>query len=249
MFYKDIINFKNNLFDELSQSANFEIITKGRKGANLFIPKIDSIPLVRTTTIYQNKSSPFLSIHYNIFNKIKNTFPFLDIDFNNALIEIYDDNYCTMGFHSDQSLDLDDNSFIGIFSCYESPNNIISNRKLKIQNKFDKSQSEISLEHNSVVLFSTKTNKHHLHKIILDNKNNTLWLGITFRLSKTYINFRNNIPFLLLPENYDIELTLATDDEKRQFYKLRGLENKNINHEYPNITYTINPSDLLPILL
>jgi len=246
MFYKDIIYFEDNLFDDLSQSANFEIITNGRKGANLFIPKGDIIPLVRTTTIYQNKSSPFLSIHYDIFNKIKNTFPFLDINFNNALIEIYDDNYCNMRFHSDQSLDLADDSFIGIFSCYQSPNNI-SNRKLKIQNKIDKSQTEIPLEHNSIVLFSTETNKNHLHKIILENKTNTLWLGITFRLSKTYINFRNNIPFLLFSEDHDIELTLATEEETRLFYKLRSSENKNIKHKYPNITYTISQSDLLPI--
>ena len=39
-------------------------------------------------------------------------------------------------------------------------------------------------------------------------------------------------------------LTLTTDEECKEFYKLRGLENKQTNFVYPNITYTISSSYL-----
>jgi hypothetical protein len=240
MFHKIIISLDENPFEKLSQSANFEHITTGRKGAILVnIEDSNNIPIVRTTTIYQNRMSQFSPIHHSIINLIKAQAPY--VYFNNALIEIYDDSYCNMGLHSDQALDLADNSYIGVFSCYENPN-IKSIRKLKIQNKTTKIESEIALEHNSVILFSTDVNTQHLHKIVLENKSETKWLGITFRLSKTYINFLDDIAYI-----NNEQLTLATKQEKGNFYKLRSLENKNINYKYPKITYTINPSDLLPV--
>ena len=50
------------------------------------------------------------------------------------MIEIYDSKYCKMGFHTDQSLDLQENSYIGIFSCYNDPTTK-DLRKLKVKNK------------------------------------------------------------------------------------------------------------------
>lgn len=49
---------------------------------------------------------------------------------------------------------------------------------------------KISMIHNSIIIFSTKTNKHHKHKIILDNmSDDSEWMGVTFRLSKTFVSF------------------------------------------------------------
>ena len=109
--------------------------------------------------------------------------------FNNALIEIYDSTYCSMGFHSDQSLDLANESYICIFSCYNNSNTKYI-RKLIIKDKITNVRSTYILEHNSIIVFPLSTNSKYLHKIILDkNGSDDIWLGITFRLSKTLINF------------------------------------------------------------
>lgn len=209
-FKKFIINNDNDdtdLFTQLSKSANFENICKGRRGAILVDPLNDTIPIVRTTTIYKNPPSKFLQIHHQIINQIPN------ITFNNAMIEIYTPKYRRMGFHTDQSLDLQPNSHICLFSCYENNSNAQNNiRKLKVQNKITKKYSEIQLNNNSIVIFSTQTNQENVHKIVLEShKSTTRWLGITFRLSKTYIKFINKIPHFVTT---NILLTSATDTGK-----------------------------------
>ena len=155
-----------------------------------------------------------------------------------------------MNYHSDQCLDLDSNSYIGLFSCYENPNQLTEKnlRKLIVKDKVSNDEFEISLTHNSVVLFSLETNTKFLHKIILealpnpksltmDNK----WLGITFRKSKTFIQFKDNIPYFPNGELFE----LANDEQQSEFYKLRGQENYNLNFVYPKLTYTLSMGDTL----
>jgi hypothetical protein len=115
MFSKFDMNYKNNLFEELSKSTKFEKLGKGRYGAVLADIHKNVVPIVRTTTKYNNPIQKFSQIHYDIMKNIK------DINFNNALIEIYDKVYTKMGEHSDQALDLDINSYICLFSCYNNP--------------------------------------------------------------------------------------------------------------------------------
>jgi len=232
MFTKIVLDYKQNLFPELTKVTEFEDITKGRMGAVLVDIQNDLIPLVRTTTKYTNPAQKFNLFHYDIMEKI-------GIKFNNALIEVYDNQYCTMGFHSDQALDLEDGSYIGIYSCYENHLNQTNPRKLIIKNKTTNKISEITMDHNSVILFQLSTNQQYLHKIILENNKsnqNNKWLGITFRLSKTFINPINNV------------LKLANEEESKNFYKLRSEENKSLNFQYPEINYTISMSDLLPVI-
>lgn len=236
MFYQYQLTFTNNMFNELSH-CKFETITNGRIGANLVKLNDTKIPIVRTTTKYYQPAQKFSQVHLEIIEKIKETTPIKDLDFNNALIEVYDSKYTKMGFHSDQMLDLQDNSYIAIFSCYE---NDTSNetRTLIIKNKETNQENKIILKHNSVVLFSLTTNSTHLHKIILEKPSTNKWLGITFRLSKTFINFIDNVPYL--PNGNELKLNDDID-----FYKYRNLENKLSNYSYPEINYTISPSDLL----
>ena len=59
----------------------------------------------------------------------------LSVGFNNALIENYTNAYTTMGSHSDQALDLADESFIAIFSCYKHPEIANLPRKLLVELK------------------------------------------------------------------------------------------------------------------
>jgi hypothetical protein len=239
MFSKFDMNYKNNLFEELSKSTKFEKLGKGRYGAVLADIHKNVVPIVRTTTKYNNPIQKFSQIHYDIMKNIK------DINFNNALIEIYDKDYTKMGEHSDQALDLDINSYICLFSCYDNPDTK-DIRTLKIKNKITGELSEISLTHNSIILFSVKTNSNYLHKIVLDKSYaDDKWLGITFRLSKTYIEFVNEIPYFY---KTDKKLKLANEEEIKEFYKMRQTENKNSVFEYPEINYTISESDLLFIV-
>jgi hypothetical protein len=240
MFEKFIIDEKN-MFNNLSNATKFENVMNGRKGAVVVENKNNLIPIVRTTTKYQLPVQSFEPIHYDIINKIKQVVK-RDLEFNNALIEIYDNNYKTMSFHSDQSLDLANDSYICIFSCYDEPTFL---RKLVIKDKITNSEIEICLENNSIVLFDISTNYKHLHKIILDSGiSNNKWLGITFRLSKTYIKFINEIPYF---HNTNKILKLADEHETKEFYKLRGNENRSIEYTYPEINYTISVSDLMNI--
>ena len=133
MFHKYQLDLIDNLFNELSKTTNFENITNGRDGAVL-VNNNNIIPLVRTTTKYNNPAQLFSQIHYDIIDKIKKITTINNLEFNNALIEIYNNDYKSMGEHSDQALDLADNSYICLFSCYNNPlaKNI---RTLKIKNK------------------------------------------------------------------------------------------------------------------
>lgn len=48
----------------------------------------------------------------------------------------------------------------------------------------------------------------------------------------------------------NLPLRMANDEEKSQFYKMRGTENKMIDFVYPDIiNFTISPSDFLPVYI
>lgn len=226
-----------NPFDIL-KTTNFEKITNGRYAAILVEPlKYNNtnsylIPIVRSTTIYKNKAIKFAQIHKDIIAG-------LDCKFNNAMIENYNDNYKTMKYHSDQSLDLVDNSYICIYSCYKNSN--IPNRELIIRNKDSNEISKISMNNNQLILFSLDANNKFMHKVVLieDKKyKNNEWIGITYRLSKTFI------------DPYKPHIYVANDKERHDFYKFKNIENTvNKNDKVIDITYTISPSDLLPLFV
>jgi hypothetical protein len=74
-----------------------------------------------------------------------------------------------MSFHSDQALDLEDESSIAIFSCYEYPERAIPPRKLVVESKEPcASPFEIPLTNHSLIVFSLDTNRRFKHKIVLD---------------------------------------------------------------------------------
>jgi hypothetical protein len=245
MFDKFILELKSNLYESLLKSVNLEDITKGRKGANLVDYKNGLIPLVRTTTSYKKPNQKFSDVHYNIIDNIKKVTKIKNLEFNNALIELYSDEYFKMGYHSDQALDLAEKSYICIFSCYNDAKTK-NLRTLRIKNKLENKHIDILLEHDSIVLFSVDTNKKNLHKIILESfaKSDTLWLGVTFRLSKTYVYFHNELPYFSSNKK---ELLLASKEQQKEFYKCRSLENSNIEYVYPEIEYTISEGDLLKL--
>jgi len=265
MFHKLILQLQNDIYKCVIESIRFEDVAKGRKGAIIVSPKYETqynrnyylIPIVRTTTkynypaqIYDKYKNTFI---FNIINEIQFQFnymyPNIDIIFNNAMVELYDTNYKKMGFHTDQELDIEDNSYICLFSCYENnSNNKDDFRTLTIKNKETEKTTDIELTNKSVIIFSTDTNNKHLHKIILNSqKAKNKWIGITFRLSKTFIHFIQNKPFLLinLEDNLNTEFKYTDDTTHiKEFLIHKSNENKkNGKYNYPIIDYTISKSD------
>lgn len=253
-FYIITLPKEQNLFNELLHSADFESTGKGRLGNHLVDIQNQNIPVVRTTTRFNTPAVAFSQVHHRLVTEINDVLLNHQIEipvqnFNNALIEVYDASYSKMGFHSDQALDLENNSFIALFTCYEQPEKLEEShlRKLIIKDKTTEEESEIVLHHHSVVLFSVETNKRFQHKIILNLPpnskmiNDNKWLGITFRTSKTCIEFRDGIPYFSTGTLF----SLANADQESEFFKLRGQENRELDFVYPNLQYTISNADLL----
>jgi hypothetical protein len=203
------------------------------------------IPIVRTTTRYGAPTQHFRPVHEQLARQIQERAS-LSVGFNNALIETYTNAYATMGSHSDQALDLADESFIAVFSCYKHPEMADPPRKLLVESKAPGGENaEIPLTHNGVVVFSVAANRRLKHKIVLDTPPRTPenpWLGITFRASKTSVRFRDGCA--CFPDG--TSLTLADDEQRREFYQLRRRENTEADFTYPRIPYTISESDLMP---
>ncbi|WP_235967806.1 alpha-ketoglutarate-dependent dioxygenase AlkB [Streptomyces mesophilus] len=230
---------------ELSESVRWEDLGKGRQGATLTdIDYAGGVPLVRTTTRYNSSTQRFRTVHQRLAREIQERAA-LPVGFNNALIEQYTNAYKTMGGHSDLALDLADESFIAVFSCYRHPE-ASPPRKLIVESKDSADDRfDISLTHNSVVVFSVESNRRFKHRIVLESSAPTAdntWLGVTFRTSKTLLRFRDGHAYLPQGER----LTPADDEQSREFYRLRRRENNETDFAYPQLTYTVSESDLIP---
>jgi hypothetical protein len=238
--------FEGNPFEELRAAVRFEELGKGRRGAALVQPdELAGVPLVRTTTKYANPVQLFRPAHVRLAVTVQ-TAVALPHGFNNALIEIYTNEYTSMGTHSDQALDLADGSVIALFSCYEHPERADPPRKLLVESKEPGGErAAIPLTHNSVIVFSVAANGLLRHKIVLDAATRTVgnrWLGVTFRTSKTFVQFTDGQPHFA----DGTPLTLATNEQTREFYRLRRRENDETDFTYPPVTFTISESDLRP---
>lgn len=239
------VPIQGDLFAELSASARLEELGRGRRGAVLVVPDGSrGVPIVRTTTAYTLPAQCFRSIHHTLAQKIR-ACASLALPFNNALLEVYTRAYATMRAHSDQALDLDDAGEIALFSCYERPGAGPS-RRLLVESKAPEGPSfAIPLIHGRVVVFSADTNRRFRHRIVLDpatgDPDNT-WLGVTLRTSKTWVHVRDGQPCLV----DGTPLTLASDEERHEFLRLRRRENQETEFVYPRVTCTLSPSDLSP---
>lgn len=234
-----------DLYAELSTSAHLEVLGKGRRGAVLTRPdETNGVPLVRTTTQYSGPAQHFRPVHEQLARRIQEHAA-LPAGFNNALIESYTNAYTKMGSHSDQALDLADDSFIAVFSCYQHPE-AGRPRKLMVESKDSGDEkAEIPLTHNGVVAFSVDANRRLRHRIVLENPSgaaDNVWLGVTFRTSKTFVRFRDGQAHL--PQG--ARLMSADEEQRSEFYRLRRRENKETDFVYPLLTYTVSDSDLVP---
>ena len=156
-----------------------------------------------------------------------------------------------MGFHCDQSQDLEENTLICILSFYLNPT-AQGKRAFVYKQKNDDVENTIIMEHNSMLIFDTQVNMYHLHKIVLTESKNNEWVGLTFRTSKTFVQFTHVDKIEQpIPTINNQPLRFVTDEkEKKEYFFLKGLENKQADFTWPILTYTISPSNLMrPIVL
>jgi hypothetical protein len=208
--FKTVENLPGD-FDSLSE-LKLEPICKGRSAAIMTDGSI-----VRSTSVYQQAPYKWANRYLDICK---------DQKANNAMIELYTDEYRIMAYHSDLALDLVPDSEIGIYSYY--PDNTTERRKLVIKDKSSGEIKEIIMHDRTAVIFDTNTNSKFVHKIVGRGG----WLGITMRLSNTYIK--------------DIK-GVATKEERVEFLKLRKKENISLDFTWGLIPYTLSPSDLMPV--
>ena len=237
MFQQINVEFEQNLFHELYYAQLLENVGNGRQIANLCITDSNQIPIVRTTTKYKQPIQYASTVHKKVIDKINMQ---CNIRINNIMLECYDNSYKTMKYHSDQSTDLEPGSNIVIFSCYENKD---EKRTLHIKNKTTNDLFGFIMQHNSAIIFNTTTNRNHIHKIVRNHESNGRWIGMTMRYSSIFVLY-TPIPFI-----GSIELRMCNNDEEKEYYKLRSVENKEIDFEWPKIDCTVSESDLLPPIL
>jgi hypothetical protein len=236
----------NDYFATIIDGVQFEELGKGRIGTVLVDNDDKGTPIVRTTSSYINSPQVFTDKHHDLIEKIKEK-TYHNVEFNNGMLEIYNESYRKMKFHTDQSLDLAENSYICLFTCYEHEPSTKDIRTLVIRNKVTSIMSEIKLNNNSIVIFSYDTNLRYNHKIIkkcYDPRCTNRWLGFTLRLSKTFVNFVEDIPYIMCNDTMT-ELRMATDIERRDFYKMKSEENRFVDYVYDELDYTLSPSDTI----
>lgn len=241
MFRACTLPVADDLFAALLASVQLEDLAKGRQGNVLVKHDESGVPIVRTTTQYRVPAQAFRAIHDQLAQQIVQVAA-ISSRFNNALIERYTNAYATMKSHSDQALDLADESVIAVFSCYRDPQ--APSRRLLVEPKDPGAAPfEIPLAHHGVVVFSLDTNRRFRHKIVLrPNAPENEWLGVTFRTSKTFVRFVDSRPCF----QDGTPLTLANDEERREFFRLRHRENVETDFTYPPLRYTLSASDLRP---
>lgn len=216
-----------------------ENVCKGRQGTILMPP--NEWWLVRSTTRYVRPAFTMTEKH------MKQAIYAIDSSyvFNNVLVEVYDDNYTKMGFHTDQMQDIEENSNICIYSNYACGFTPTSPRLLVVKNKNTKEEQTLVMRHNSIIVFSTHTNKQYVHKIVQEQPSNTEWFGMTWRKSKTALKLLATQNRVVFADTHE-PIMYATITDEKSFFKCRSSENSKVDVVWPTFNFTLSPSDWLP---
>lgn len=228
---------KSASYEEMFKSVSLEEICKGRQACILADYINYKWFVCRSTTEYKNRPERIRDIHHFRYVYPNDKAPrfrpegsklrepaMLNVQEEyglNIMFEVYDERYQSMSYHSDMSIDLD--GPIKILSLY--PADEKRRRELHIKNKQTSEVTKIVLQDHMVVAFDLDTNKKFLHRIV----GQAQWMGLTYRISKTL----------------SASLRLATESEKRALLFMRSQENNLIDYKYPNLDYTLNPTDLV----
>lgn len=195
------------------------------------------IPVYRNPSdkyIEPNKPTPIIN---KMFNWLNTQIDLDGIKFNHVFLKYYKSCADGIGKHSDKTLDLDRNSYIGNLS-------LGSTRNMTFRSKLDNSVVQIELKSNSILFIGMKTNKRWLHEVKPDLRPDkikkpdelayqTQRMSLTFRTACTYYNtFTNKLEgqgapkILIVPDDKKIDL------DKQNLIKAFGQENKQANFDW-----------------
>ncbi len=225
------LRLDDDTFYKLEAAHGWEEYDGKRQGRVLVDLGNGTVPIMRTTTVNKKHGEVFGELHKGLIRSIEDGMC-ETVRFNSAAAELYEPGYKKMRFHSDQGLDLAPGSCICIFSCYSNPDEP-NPRRLVVRDKVTGATSSMPLSQNSVVAFDTATNARYVHKIA-GSGCQSRWLGLTFRESKTFIDDKG-----CFVSNGE-EMTLATKEEKKEFCRMKNLENLSVGFVYPEINYTLD---------
>jgi hypothetical protein len=203
-------------FKDLTEGLAFEHLGRGRTAAVVFRRHAsDAVPTVRTTAIYDAPAQQFTPTVTALADQIcmfASSVIDASVPFNNGMLEIYDKQYRTMGFHSDMALDLTPRSTIAIYSVYDSESpDPRKMRQLVVKHKERGDEETLVLAPGTVTVFSVANNRRFLHKIVAGSiraeEDDVRWLGVTLRTTCTFVKFHDGVPrmLMLIPEDGDGE--------------------------------------------
>lgn len=239
----------------LCKDVAFEPVGRRGREAAVFVRAGEgslAVPLVRTSTAYSLRRRWFTSDLCELCAAIGRP------DANVALVERYSCEYSAMGPHSDMALDLDPDSVISLFTCYEPAVEAdVHFRNLAFYDKtvVDK-QWAVPLRHNAVVNFLVHENARMRHAILpvraaVRPPSTVVFVGVTLYKAKTFIDFDSGCT--LVPSGKTLRLATTTD-EQRDIWRRKGVENFALTTEEawgdfcrndPDHELTISPADLL----
>jgi hypothetical protein len=107
---------------------------------------------------------------------------------------------------------------------------------------------KIPLGHNFFLAFTTEFNSRHIHKLVLSgtHTDTTEVMFLTFRMSKTFVNYSTSREGYIVKIINGPVLRLANEDEKKVFFDMKKRENEDIGFEYPqNLDFTLSIGDML----
>lgn len=152
--------------------------------------------------VYRNPSDKYIEPHkptylvQKMFDWLNNQIDLDGIKFNHVFLKYYKSCADGIGKHSDKTLDLGFNSYIGNLS-------LGSTRKMTFRSKTTSEIVNITLKSNSILFIGMETNKKWLHEVKPDLRDNlykttdelafsTQRISLTFRTACTFFNTSTN---------------------------------------------------------
>jgi hypothetical protein len=247
-----VLSVPTNLtYSDLLQDLDLETIRDGRQQTTLVcLTPTGLVPLVRSTTSCKYPAQPIKPVHAQLMAEILSQLELAGVStsFNHIMLERYSSDYRKMRYHSDQALDLAEDSYIAIFSRYPVPPFPGRELQLVIRTKANPQYEQIiPLTDRSLIYFSVADNRLYQHKLVLKSDQQLAvpdqpWLGLTMRCARTLLRFINEIPYFT---DQQAMLVLATPTQAKECLSYRHAENTKTDFRYPILTYTLSVGDTL----
>jgi alkylated DNA repair dioxygenase AlkB len=180
------IKYYPNFFEKNTGNLLYEKLYKQVKWQQDYITLYGkTYPIPRLTAWYGDEGKiytysnitmyphPWNETLLSIKNKLK---IFTQVNFNSVLINLYRNGQDSMGWHSDDEIELGQNPVIASVNFGETRRFL-----LKPRDKNNPGKYEVNLSHGSLLLMAGETQKHWLHQIPKTSKKINPRINLTFR--------------------------------------------------------------------